>query len=72
MRTRTIKKEIYLGFIVLGAVMLFIALGLENRRSIGDPISNLIYFITMTQGSICFAFGAFTWIFHEDSEVWRE
>lgn len=71
MRFIEIKKDIYLTLMVLGLTMLVIAVKLAPQVCGPDLAGTLLYFITMIQGSICLGFGAFTWIFHEDPEVWQ-
>lgn len=66
-----IKKDIYLTLVVLGLTLLTVAFILAPRAFGPDPAGTLLYFISVIQGSICLGFGAFTWIFHEDPEIWR-
>lgn len=66
-----IKKDIYLALMALGLTMLIIAFMLAPQAFGPDLAGTLLYLITVIQGSICLGFGAFTWIFHEDPEIWR-
>lgn len=66
-----IKKDIYLAIIVLGAILLFLGMRLGSVAFGEDLAATLLFLITVVQGSICLGFGAFTWIFHEDPEIWQ-
>ncbi|MCC6979093.1 MAG: hypothetical protein IT343_12280 [Candidatus Melainabacteria bacterium] len=71
MRFVDIKKDIYLTFVLLGVIMLVVAVNLARTGFETDIVKTMLFLVSMIQGSICLGFGAFTWIFEEDPEVWQ-
>ncbi|HIA51540.1 MAG TPA: hypothetical protein EYN91_05555 [Candidatus Melainabacteria bacterium] len=70
MRYVEIKKDIYLALMFLGLVLLVISVRLASSSFGVDLAGTLLFLIACVQGSICLGFGAFTWMFQEDPEIW--
>lgn len=71
MRYVQIKKDIYLALMFLGLVLLVISVRLAPSSFGIDLAGTLLFLIACVQGSICLGFGAFTWMFQEDPEIWN-
>ncbi len=71
MRFIEIKKDIYITLLVLGLILLVIGLKLAPVAFNTDLAATLLFLISMVQGRVCFGFGAFTLLFHEDPEIWQ-
>ncbi len=65
-----IKKDIYLALMALGVILLVIAFNFIKAAFGPDLAGTLLFLICIVQGSICLGFGTFTWLFHEDPEIW--
>ena len=72
MGTKEIKADIYLVFIALGLILLAIAVKFLLSEGRSDLAGIIVFLIAALQGTFCLGFGAFTWLGHEDPEVWQD
>jgi hypothetical protein len=66
-----LKKDIYLALIVLGLILLFIGIRMAHSAFGADLAGTILFLVVTIQGSVCFGFGAFTWLLEEDPEIWN-
>lgn len=71
MHTVDIKKDIYLVLMVLGLILLCVAIKFLLADGKTDLAGWFVFLIASAQGSVCLGFGAFTWLGHEDPEIWQ-